>query len=452
MTIVDHILTHINTRFSRKGLLFCFLILCAVCLLTYYPSLDNHFQQEWDDQWMLLENPFLFYPTWEAIGRSFFTFYHNQYSPLNQLYYLGIYHIAGFNPFAFHLGSVLVHMVNVILVFILIRRVMTVVNINWRSGITLYVPFLTALIFAIHPLQVESVAWISASKVIIYTTFTLLGILSYIGYKNHKRYLFLGMTFICYVASLMVKEQAVIFPLNILLIDFLYRAYGKGSLRLSVWIEKIPFFLLAFGYWYWSAQNQVGILDPANMYPWYDRIVFAGYSLLMYVFRFFVPVNLSHFYAYPMVSGETMPLYYYGYLILGLMFVIYLYDLYQSRKWIPFFSLAFFVINILLVLHIIPVPRGNITADRYMYLSIVGLSSWTVWQGNSWYVHWKSKNRAGQRIISQLIPLLILIYIGGFIAHSNMISRKWKDSETLKMDVKNHLYYMTAQEMEEDGE
>lgn len=172
----------------------------------------------------------------------------------------------------------------------------------------------------------------------------------------------------------------------------------------------------------------------------------------MYVFRFFVPVNLSHFYAYPMVSGETMPLYYYGYLILGLMFVIYLYDLYQSRKWIPFFSLAFFVINILLVLHIIPVPRGNITADRYMYLSIVGLSSWTVWQGNSWYVHWKSKNRAGQRIISQLIPLLILIYIGGFIAHSNMISRKWKDSETLKMDVKNHLYYMTAQEMEEDGE
>src|SRR5690606_19957322 len=127
MTIVDHILTHINTRFSRKNVLFYILILCALGLLTYYSSLDNHFQQEWDDQWMLLENPILFYPTWEAIGRSFFTFYHNQYSPLNQLYYLGIYHIAGFNPFAFHLGSVLVHMFNVILVFILIRRVMTVV-------------------------------------------------------------------------------------------------------------------------------------------------------------------------------------------------------------------------------------------------------------------------------------------------------------------------------------
>src|SRR5699024_10512735 len=125
----------------------------------------------------------------------------------------------------------------------------------------------------------------------------------------------------------------------------------------------------------------VGVLEINTMYPWYDRIVFGGYSLIVYLFRFFVPLNLSHFYAYPMLSGEAMPLYYYGYMILALLFVGYLYDLYQSEKWIPLFSLLFFLVNILLVLHIIPDPRGNITADRYMYLSIVGLSGWTIWQG-----------------------------------------------------------------------
>src|SRR5690606_28146930 len=180
MTIVDHILTQINTRFSRKGLLFCFLILCAVCLLTYYPSLDNHFQQEWDDQWMLLENPLLFYPTWEAIGRSFFTFYHNQYSPLNQLYYLGIYKLAGFDPFAFHLGSLIIHLINGYLVYVLVKRFLKIIKPDISLRKFSVASGLITLIFIIHPLQVESVAWISASKVVLYTTFTLLGLCSYI--------------------------------------------------------------------------------------------------------------------------------------------------------------------------------------------------------------------------------------------------------------------------------
>ena len=425
------------------------LILVGVIFLTYNSSLKNNFQQEWDDQWMLLENPILFYPSWDAIGRSFLTFYHSQYSPLNQLYYIGINSMAGFDSFAFHLGSVVIHMINAILVYFLVAGMVKIIKSDIRRAKVMSISLMIALIFAIHPLQVESVAWISASKVVLYTTFTLAGLLSYISYKNHKSYLYLGMAFLCYVASLMVKEQAIIFPLNLVLIDFLYRAYDKVHLGQSVWKEKVPFFILALGYWYWSAQNSVGVFEPEIFYPWYDRIVFGSYSLIVYLFRFFVPVNLSHFYAYPMLSGESIPLYYYGYLVMALLFVGYLFDLYRSKKWIPLFGLLFFVINILLVLHILPVPRGAVTADRYMYLSVVGLSGWTMWQCGHWYAQINSA-KPMSRLMIKLVPVMVLAYLCGFMVQSNTISRKWKDSETLKKDVKTHLYYMTAQKPDGD--
>src|SRR5690625_5446343 len=82
----------------------------------------NDFQISWDDHWMLLENPILFHATWESVGQSFITFYHNQYSPVNQLYYLGIYHLAGFDPMAFLLGSFVILFFNLFLVFFLIRK------------------------------------------------------------------------------------------------------------------------------------------------------------------------------------------------------------------------------------------------------------------------------------------------------------------------------------------
>ncbi|MBY5960242.1 hypothetical protein KUV50_18975 [Membranicola marinus] len=451
MTERSKVLTQFNKNGSEKRMIIFILVLCTAVFLAFYPTLTNDFQQSWDDQWMLLENPIIFYPTWEEIGRSFLSFYHNQYSPINQLYYLGIYALAGFDPAAFHLGSVLIHTINAVLVYLLISRIIKLMKPALRPGTLSAVAGLIALVFAIHPLQVESVAWISASKVVLYTTFTLAGLLSYISYKKHKKYIYLGITFLCYIAGLMVKEQAVIFPLNLVLLDLLYRAYRKGHLRTAVWLEKIPFFLAAFGYWYWSAQNSVGVLELNMMYPWYDRIIFGGYSLIVYIFRFFVPVNLSHFYAYPMLSGEPMPLYYYGYIVLALLFVGYLYDLYRSKKWIPLFSLLFFVVNILLVLHIMPVPRGNITADRYMYLSIIGLSGWAVWQGGQLYLQFRNR-KSWALSFTRMVPVLLLIYLGSFMLHSNTISRKWRDSETLKLDVKNHLYYMTAENRGEDEE
>src|SRR5690606_20508305 len=161
------------------------IIVCLIFIivLTFFPSLTNDFQMEWDDQWMLLNHPMLLDQSLENIWYYFTHFDRGQYFPLNQLYYIGIYRLFGFTPEAFHAGSFLLHLVNSGLVFILIwqwmKWIITSVNTNAILGLAA----LITVVFAVHPLQVEAVAWIIASKVLLYSIqFMLMGLMGeYIG-------------------------------------------------------------------------------------------------------------------------------------------------------------------------------------------------------------------------------------------------------------------------------
>src|SRR5690625_6955303 len=110
--------THSSYHSAKMFVSMIFLIgLVGMILYSYFPGLFNDFQISWDDHWMLLENPILFHATWESVGQSFITFYHNQYSPVNQLYYLEIYNLAVFIPLPSHLGSLVFHLLNSFMFF-----------------------------------------------------------------------------------------------------------------------------------------------------------------------------------------------------------------------------------------------------------------------------------------------------------------------------------------------
>ena len=416
-----------------KILLLVSVVLIILAALAFFPSLSNDFQRQWDDQWMLLEHHILLNPSMDNWWFYFTHFDRGQYSPLNQLYYLGIYHFSGFDPIAYHMGSLIIHMINCILVFYLVRLLGRQIagnesqEVEWLAG-------LVALIFAIHPLQVESVAWISASKILLYATFTLIGLITYVIYFRSRKIVFLVMTILAYILSFMCKEQAIIFPLNIILLDCLFHTFGYRGLSKRVLWEKIPFFALALFFWYWSAQNNLGVLDVSTAYPWHQRLIFGSYCLIIYIIRFLVPVNLLYFYGYPIVTGESLSWFYFSYAFLAIAFLAYLFDLYRSKKYIPFFGLTFFLVNILLVLHIIPMPRYMITADRYMYLSIVGLSVWTIWTVYR-LVQW-SRNRTWLRLGIAMIALLVVTC---FVLYSNSLTRKWANSITIKQEVQDYL-------------
>jgi hypothetical protein len=133
--------------------------------MVYFPVLHHRFLHLWDDQWMVIN----FYTsggfTWENIRSVFTEFYYGQYSPVNQLNYIVLYSLFGYNPFWFHLASLLWHSGNVVLVFILIRKLADYSRQVKKENIS-PVALSTALLFAIHPTAVEAVAWVSASKIL----------------------------------------------------------------------------------------------------------------------------------------------------------------------------------------------------------------------------------------------------------------------------------------------
>ncbi|HLU92827.1 MAG TPA: hypothetical protein VKZ54_01825 [Membranihabitans sp.] len=409
-------------------------VLIILAALAFFPSLSNDFQRQWDDQWMLLEHHIILHPSLENIWYYFTHFDRGQYYPLNQLYYLGIHSLFGFDPAAFHAGSLIMHLINSILVFILIRQIGRQIvepehhfRLHWMAG-------LVALIFAIHPLQVESVAWISASKILLYATFTLSGLITYVIYIKSRKVVFLILTILAYILSFMCKEQAIILPLNIILLDWLFHTFGYREFSKRVLWEKIPFFVLALFFWYWSVQNNLGVLEVSTAYPWHQRLIFGSYSLIIYIIRFLVPVNLLYFYGYPIVTGESLSWFYISYAVLAFLFLLYMSDLYRRKQYIPFFGLTFFLIYILLVLHIIPMPRYMITADRYMYLSVVGLSVWIIWVVYR-LVQW-AQDRTWLRFG---IVGSIMLVLSCFVIYSNTLTRKWSNSITIKQEVQEYL-------------
>ncbi|MCE7054762.1 hypothetical protein LZF95_08765 [Algoriphagus sp. AGSA1] len=404
------------------------LILSGITLIAFLPTFSNDFQLDWDDTWQVLENPLVNGATLQDIRYHFTHFWQQQYSPVNSVFYLGIAGLFGMDATAFHIACLLVHWGSTVLVFFIIKKLTEVLLPNHNNKKAMIYAFFTALIFAIHPLQVESVAWISASKIVLYGFFALVAFYSYIRYIQTSNWLWLIVTAMAYLLGFGSKEQAIILPLNLILFDYIFGRYAdlnwKKLLTSGVILEKIPFFLMALGFWYFSLINNLGTVNPGG-YPVYQRLVFGLYSITEYIFRFLAPVKLYFFHPFPISPGEALPLYYFGYILLAGIIGYYNWGYYRKGNRLVVVGFLFFLINLLLVLHIIPLPRTVITADRYMYLSIIGLALIVIWQVDQWL---STPNR----------PIIIVGCFAWFLflgVHSFLRTADWKNSETAKASV-----------------
>lgn len=417
------------------------LILSITTLIVFSPTFFNDFQLSWDDQWQLLNNPFVEDVSLDNLIYHFGNFYHGQYSPVNTLIYILTVKLFGLNALAFHALCLIIHCINSLLAYSLIYILLGNFKPLWDENRKLLFSFLTSLIFAIHPLQVESVAWISASKVVLYTLFFLAGFLFYIRYIETNRFRWLIATAVCYLLSFGTKEQAIIFPLNLLLFDWAFGRFREISfsvkwLKSQVVIEKIPFIILALFFWWFSAQNSLGDFSGAE-YPMHQRLVFTSSSLMDYVFRFLAPVKLYYFYFFPIEAGDKLPLFYFSYPVLVALSIWFAYTNYRLKNGAVVFGILFFVANLLLALHIVPLPRKMITADRFMYLSMLGAAITTVWLAFyllTKYRKWKSFLFAG-----------MTIWVIFLAAHSFYRTMQWKDSDSVKQNIKELVEKRKAQ-------
>ena len=422
--------TELNERrILIKSLLQLFVVI--IVLIVYFPVLGHDFLYFWDDQWVVMnrytEGGVNIYNLWAI----FTEYYHGQYAPLNEMLYLILYSLFGYDPFFFHAASLLLHVSSALLVFACVERFL-LVNTKIQTAYPLLIAFFTALLFAVHPFNVESVAWMSASKILVYAFYYLLATYSFLLYIHHKKIKYYIFTVLLFVCSFFGKEQAVTFPVLMLLV-YWFTGYSFKDKR--VWLTTAPLLILSvvFGVVTMLSQAEAGggALSGEASYPLWQRLVYACYSFVEYLFKCIFPFKLSYLYPFPSVIGDALPswlLVYPGLLTIALI----AFGKYIWKNSVLLFSLVFFLIHLAVALHLIPLSRFAVVADRYAYISSIGVCF-----ALSYGVVYLFKTCGKKLRIT--VSILFACYVLYFGVYSNLRSRVWYNTDTLKKELRDIL-------------
>jgi len=376
-------------------------------LIVYFPSLTNGITN-WDDN-DYINNPYVQDLSLAGIVKIFSVYVLGNYHPLTLLS-LGIDHLIGGNsPFMFHFTNLLLHLLNTFFVFLLVKR-LTQNNL---------LAALTFILFGVHTLHVESVAWVSERKDVLYSSFYLLSLIIYTTYASSRKGMYYGLSLLFFLLSLLAKGQAVFLVAILPFIDYVK---GRKWYSIKVLSEKIPFFLLSliFGWVAFRAQGFTNALSVAH-FSLLERFAFASFGLTHYLVKSILPIGLSAYYPYPtrLLNG-SIPLFYWLFIIPLPVYLIGSYFLFKRSK-IYAFGISMFFLNLLPLLQLISVG-GTIMADRYFYIPSVGLLLC--------FAFGLLEIRK-TRIRYALFILIILVFSG--LSFSRC--RVWKDSITLWNDV-----------------
>ena len=379
----------------------------AITGLCLFPMLNNGFTN-WDDDVYVTNNLIIKAPDWEAIFTRASAY---NYHPLTMLTLAFNYAISGMDPFSYHLVNWLLHILNTALVFLFIYKI---------SGRKIFVAAFTSLIFGIHPMHIESVAWISERKDVLYACFFLLALLQYWSFLETGKRPKLLFCFIFFILSLLSKPAAIILPFVLFLLDY----WHGRSFNWKVWAEKIPFFIFSFLFGFITIKVQsADAIVGLDIYPLWTRFFFACYTIMIYTARFFVPYPLSAFHPYPSVDSLGLPVLLSPVFMIALLILLWL----KRKDKLLVFSILFFIVNLLLVVQFLSIGL-TIVSERYTYIPYIGLS----FLAGMWLNKYLDSRSAS---FIKAIPFIIGI-IFGFISFQR--TKVWKDGDTLWADVVKH--------------
>ena len=396
-------------------------LIALVTAYAFAPAVHNGFT-DWDDPAYVVDQHLIRDSSLPGLKAMFTTYVEGNYHPLTMASLAVDYHFWKLNPRGYHIANIALHVLATLAVF---WFMFLLSGSNEVSAIT-------ALFFGIHPLHVESVAWVSGRKDGLYALFYITACISYVLWARGRRprAAYYAGSVVLFVLSILSKGMAVSLPVALFAIDF----YLKRKQNAKTLLEKVPFFLisLAFGYVAAVAQARQGAIQNLSSFAFYERILFACYGISAYLIRAIVPVNLSALYPYPLRVGGGLPLVYYlaplGVLLLAAAVAFSLRD----GRAIAFGAL-FFLINVALVLQLFPVGSAVI-ADRYTYLSFVGV-------GFIIASLYRSLARGVlARRVAPRVALTVLLALAGVTAVFATRARceVWKDNVSLWTDVLGH--------------
>jgi tetratricopeptide (TPR) repeat protein len=339
-------------------------VIVIITLAVYWPVLRNGFLKTWDDNRYVIENKYIQDLNPESVIKMFTIYYDGHYHPLTLLSLSVDYKMGGLNPKTYHLTSLILHLLNVVLVFVFVYLLF-----NKKNRL---VPLVVSLLFGISTMNVESVAWVSERKNLLYSLFFFASLIAYLKYLEIGKRRFYFLSVLLFLFSILSKSMAISLAVTLILIDLFYK---RDVFNRKVILEKIPYFALAiaFGIVAVFAQKTSWGDDLSQVhYSFFERILYAGYAFILYLFKMIIPFRMAGFYPYPEITVGAFVLYIICTLTaLGVfVFAVYLFRKYQQMA----FGLLFFCVNIFLLLKIFEVPAGDyIMADRYGYIPSVGI-------------------------------------------------------------------------------
>lgn len=344
-----------------------------VTLAVYLPALKCAFVN-WDDWMYLSSNEHIRHLNIEFLGWVFTNPYAWNYHPLTIISYAVDYSLWGLDPIGYHLENAVFHSVNTALVFALTLKVLgsgprgrtASLDDRFASGTAL----LTALFFGVHPVHVESVAWVSERKDVLFMFFSLLSALFYLEYATTARQGFRRPG--CYLASfalfllaLLSKPMAITLPVVFLILDFypLERLDGWKGLKTAV-LEKVPFFFLSAASAYLTvwAQREAII---TNALPLGARLLIAAKAYSFYLYKMLLPTGLAPYYPNMGAGAEFSPSAYTGYILVFILLTAVCAATVKRHRFLLAVWL-YYVVTLLPVVGIIQVG-GQAAADRYAY-------------------------------------------------------------------------------------
>ncbi len=382
-------------------------LLILVVLLSYLPVFKAGFVN-WDDDDYVVNNTSItsFSNFTEIITKPV----QGNYHPLTMLSLALNYSLSGKDASSYHVLNLLLHMMNTVLVFFFVLRL---------SDKKIWMAFTVALLFGIHPLHVESVAWVSERKDLLYSLFFIAGLSVYLTYLRNKKISTLAGVFLLFLLSVLSKPAAIIFPLVLLALDY----FNDRLKQVSTYVEKIPFLAVSvfMGWLTIHGQSMAGATAFTEVFTFTDRMFLASYGVMMYILKAIYPLGLCAFYPFP-DSANGLPSVYYLSVIFPLLLLFFFIKSFRTNKWLTF-SILFYVINLALVLQLL--PFGNaVIADRYAYLPMLGIFLVPGYYFQNWLDKQNGKLPAAAIFLLVLISFILIVL-------SNRQAATWKSGETL---------------------
>lgn len=338
----------------------------ALTLVSYLPVFDSQKEfTNWDDNLYVTDLPLVKSLDADSVAKMFSmtTSVASNYHPLTLLSLAVNYAVTGESAMGFAVGNLLLHLSNALLVFFLVRRI---------TSDNLLIAGLTSLWFAIHPMHVESVAWVSERKDVLYTLFLLLSLIAYARFVVTRSYVWLAGSFIGFLASCLSKAMAVPLPIALFLIDYWY----DRKLSVSTVVEKVPFLAVSVWLGIVAIQFQAGdAIAKYEVLTTAQRFAFAGYGFVMYWVKLIAPYDLSTFYPYPTTQSTGNVNWWYFVMpaiavtIVILPFVGLKKNLVARKYFVV--GMGVYVLFVALVLQFISVGQV-VMAERYTYVPYIG--------------------------------------------------------------------------------